>query len=92
MMVRVGICSLLAGFFIGVFSGVSSFMEEKNLWSDLTISKIIGEDTSESIIGFIDVMAIQDGLDVLIYEIPFSIVVFGFGVIVLLLSLFMKNH
>jgi len=91
-MVRVGICSLLAGFFIGVFSGVSSFMAEKNFWADLTISKIIGEDASESIIGFIDVIAIQDGLDFLIYDTPFFIVVLSFGAIVLLISLFMKNH
>lgn len=92
MMVRIGICSLLAGFFIGIFSAVSGFMEEKNFWADLTISKIIGDDRSDSVIGFIDVTAIQDGLDFLIYEMPFFAVVLSFGIILLVLSLFFKNH
>ena len=91
-MVRLGIGSLIAGFFIGVFSGVSGFMEKKTFWVDLTINKIIGDDRSEAIIGFIKIDAVMDALDYLIYEIPFFCDLLGLGVLLLVISLFFKNH
>lgn len=91
-MVRLGIGSLIAGFFIGVFSGVSGFMEKKTFWVDLTINKIIGDDWSDKIIGAINIDAVQDSLDYLIYEIPFFCDLLGLGVILLVISLFFKNH
>ena len=71
MITRVGICTLLAGLFVGIFSGISSFMAARNIWVDLTVSKIIGEDRSESIITLFDVVMIQNTFDFIIYELPF---------------------
>ena len=92
MIMRLGIYSLLAGFFLGVFSGISSFMETKNFWADLTISKMIGEDKSEAVITLLDVVVIQNSLDFLIYELPFFCFLLGVGLILLIISLFVKSH
>ena len=92
MIGRLGIYSLLAGFFFGIFSGISNFMEDKNFWVDLTISKIIGEDNSEAIIALINVAVVQNSLDFLIYEVPFFLFLLGIGLIFLLISLFVKSH
>ncbi|MBC2702929.1 hypothetical protein [Desulfobacula sp.] len=92
MMTRLGIYSLLAGFFVGLFTGISKFMEIKNFWVDLTISKMIGEDNSEAIIGVIDVVFVQNSLDFLIYELPFFCFLLGLGIIFLIISLFLKTH
>ena len=91
-MTRLGISSLLAGFFVGVFSGISRFMAVQNFWVDLTISKMIGEDTAEAIIGGINIAMVQDALDFLIYEVPFFGFLLGLGVLLLTISLFFKNH
>ncbi len=92
MIMRLGIYSLLAGFFLGLFSGISNFMATKNFWSDLTISKMIGEDNSEAVITLMDVIVIQDSLDFLIYELPFFCFLLGIGLILLIISLFVKSH
>ncbi len=92
MITRLGIYSLLAGVFVGIFNGISLFMGSKNFWVDLTISKIIGKDTSETIIGFINAPIIKNSLDYLIFSAPFFIFLLGLGVIFLLISLFVKNH
>ncbi len=92
MVSKLGICSLLAGFFAGLFAGISGFMEKKTFWSDLTISKIIGVDKSESIIEFFNIEVIQNSLDTLFYEIPFFIVLIGVGVLFLVVSLFLNTH
>jgi hypothetical protein len=92
MITRLGVSSLLAGFFVGVFSGISRFMSARNFWVDLTISKMIGEDTSEAIIGGINIAMVQDALDSLIYEVPFFWCLLGLGVFLLTISLFLKNH
>ena len=92
MIGRLGIYSLLAGFFLGIFSGISSFMESQNFWVDLTISKMIGEDNSEAIIGLINLAVVQNSLDFLIYELPFFCFLLGIGLIFLFISLFVKSH
>ncbi len=92
MVTRVGICTLLIGFFVGLFAGISSFMGSKNLWVDLTIFKIIGEDKAESIITFFDAVMIQNTLDFFIYELPFFLFLIGAGIIILIISLFVKDH
>jgi hypothetical protein len=92
MIQRVGICTLLAGFFVGIFTGISSFMAAKNFWVDLTVSRLIGEDKSEAIITMLDVVAIQNTLDFLIYELPFFVFLIGTGVIILVISLFVKDY
>ena len=92
MMAKLGIYALLAGFFLGLFKGISSFMESKNFWVDLTISKLIGEDNSEAIIELINVAVVQNVLDFVIYELPFFIFLFGIGLVFLVISLFMNTH
>ncbi len=92
MMERLGIYSLLAGFFLGIFSGISSFMESNNFWVNLTISKMIGEDKSEAIIELINVAVVQNSLDFLIYEAPFFALLLGLGFVLLIISLFRKSH
>jgi hypothetical protein len=89
---RLGIYSLLAGFFLGVFSGISNFMATKTFWADLTISRMIGEDKSEAIITLLDVIVIQNSLDFLIYDLPFFCFLLGLGLILLIISLFVKGH
>lgn len=91
-MTRLGIYSLLAGLFMGLFSGISMFMGSHNFWVDLTISKLIGEDKAEAIITFINIVFVQNSLDFLIYELPFFLFVLGIGFMFLILSLFVKDH
>jgi hypothetical protein len=92
MITRLGFYSLLAGVFVGIFNGISQFMGSKNFWVDLTISKIIGQDISETITGFINIPAIKNALDYLINAMPFFIFLLALGIILLILSLFVKNH
>ena len=91
-MERLGIYSLLAGFFLGIFSGISSFMESNNFWVNLTISKMIGEDKSEAIIELINVAVVQNSLDFLIYEAPCFALLLGLGLVLFIISLFVKSH
>ena len=92
MMAKLGIYASLAGLFLGLFKGISSFMASQNFWVDLTISKLIGEDNSEAIIGLINVAVVQNVLDFLIYELPLFIFLLGIGLVLLIISLFMKTH
>jgi hypothetical protein len=92
MITKLGIWSLLIGLFVGIFTGISKFMEASNFWVDLTISKIIGEKKSESIIELIDVAAIQRSLDFIIYDLPFFSFLIICGVVLLIISLFVKTH
>ncbi|MBT3176208.1 MAG: hypothetical protein HOG03_01700 [Desulfobacula sp.] len=89
---RLGIYSLLAGLFVGIFSGISQFMGSTNIWVNLTISKIIGKDTSEAIMEFISISAMENPLNYLIYSVPFFIFLLGIGIILLTIGLFVKNH
>ncbi len=92
MFTKAGILSLVAGGFVAVFSGISQFMESRNFWADLTISKFLGDKASESLINFTDVRVIQDSLYFLMVELPFSAFLIGLGVVLLVLSLFFKNY
>ena len=89
---KLGIFSLLAGFFMGVFSGISKFMEAKNFWVDLTLSKLLGEDNSDAIMGLTDIESIKSILDLLLYGLPFFVVLLLLGAVLLIISLFLKNH
>lgn len=92
MFTKAGILTLLAGFFVAVFSGISRFMESRNFWVDLTVSKLLGENATESLINFTDVAVIQDSLQFLVVEIPFSAFLIGLGILFLILSLLFKNY
>jgi hypothetical protein len=92
MFTKAGILSLAAGLFVAVFSGISKFMESSNIWVDLTLSTLLGDDLSNSLINFTDVDVLQDSLYYLIVDLPFSVFLIGIGGILLVLSLFFKSH
>lgn len=92
MVSRIGICLILAGLFIGIFKGISGFMEARNYWVDLTISKIIGESRSEAVIELLDAAVYQNTMDYMVYELPFFLFVLGLGVLFLIVSMFVKEH
>ncbi|WP_457553228.1 hypothetical protein [Desulfobacula sp.] len=91
MTTRLGIYSLLAGIFVGIFKGISQFMGSKNVWLDLTISTIIGKEYAKSVSGLINVVYVKNWLDYFIYDLPFFIILLGLGIILIIISLFMKN-
>ena len=91
MVTKLGIYSLLIGFFVGIFSGISKFMGVDNFWVDLTISRFTGE-YSDSIVESIPVGFIEDGLYFLIYELPFAGAVLGLGLCLLIVGAFLKQH
>jgi uncharacterized PurR-regulated membrane protein YhhQ (DUF165 family) len=91
MATKLGIYSILIGFFIGVFTGISKFMKSDNFWVDLTLSKFTGE-YSDTIVEFIPVAFIQDGLYFLIYDLPFAVTMLGLGVLFFLIGAAIKQH
>jgi len=92
MITRLGIGALLAGIFVGLFSGVSQFMEAHTFWVDLTISKIIGQENSETIVLLTNYVSVQNFFDYIIYDLPFFIFVIGIGIILLIISMFEKTR
>ncbi len=92
MTTKIGIFSLAAGLFMAIFAGISGLMAANNFWVDLTISKLIGEDTTESIITCTDIIVIQDTLDSFMYEWPVFGLLLGLGAVLLIIGLFLKNH
>lgn len=91
MFTKLGIYSILAGFFVGVFTGISKFMKSDNFWVDLTISKFTGE-YSDTIVESIPVDFIQDGLYFAIYELPFAGALLGLGIISFIIGAIVKQH
>jgi uncharacterized PurR-regulated membrane protein YhhQ (DUF165 family) len=91
MITKLGIYSILIGFFIGVFTGISKFMKSDNFWVDLTLSKFTGE-YSDTIVEFIPVAFIQDGLYFLIYDLPFAGTMLGLGILLFLIGAVIKQH
>ena len=87
---KLGILSILAGFFIGVFCGISNFMKSDNLWVNLTLSKIFG-DFSDTLVEAIPVQAVQDTLQYIVYELHLGWVLAGLSVIFFFISLFVKE-
>ena len=67
-------------------------MQTNNFWVDLTISKIIGEDPSQTVIGLLNIAILRDTLDFLIYDLPFFCFLVGLGIVLLIISLFGKIH
>ena len=92
MISKLGIYTLLAGLFLGLFAGISTFMSADNIWVGLTLSKIIGEDRAESMITFFDSVSIQNALDIFFYSIPAFVLVLSLAVILLVISLFVREH
>jgi len=84
--------SLIAGFVVAVFTGISKFMGTDNFWVGLTISKLLGDDTTKALIDFSDEGILHDSLYFLVVNLPFSGFLIGLGVFLLVFSLFIKNH
>lgn len=91
MITKIGIGSTIAGLFLGIFAGISTLMKDENYWVDLTISKIIGEDATESFITITSYEGVQNILDSLMYELPMYGLLLGIGLLFLIVGLFIKN-
>lgn len=91
MFTKLGILSLLAGMFVGIFSVISGFMQADNIWVGITLSSLF-EDTADSIVNAVSVEPIQNALYTLFYDLPLGGVIIGLGVIFLVISLFMKEN
>jgi hypothetical protein len=91
MFTKLGIYSIIVGFFVIIFSGISNFMKADNFWVDLTISRFTGE-YSDTIVEAIPVGFIQDGLYFLVYELPFSGALIGLGIVFLIIGAIVKEH
>lgn len=92
MFTRLGICALLAGLFLGLFSGISTLMNADNIWVDLTFFKILGEKKTEAIILFFDNAVVQQMLDTFFYEWPLALIVICLGAVLLVVGLFVRDH
>lgn len=92
MFTKAGILLLTAGFVVAVFTGISKFMGTGNFWVDLTISKLLGDDTTKTLINFSDEGIMHDSFYFLVVDLPFSGFLIGLGVLLLFLSLFIKSH
>lgn len=92
MITKLGILTSLAGIFVALFSGISQFFETHTFWVDLTVSKIIGQEYSETIVLLTDIVAVQNVFDFIIYDLPFFCFLLGIGFILLIISLFVKTH
>lgn len=92
MVSKLGIYSLLAGLFMGLFSGISTFMKADNMWVGLTLFKLLGETSTEGFITTFSNVSIQNALDKLFYDIPLFMLVIAFSVVLLIISMFLKEH
>ncbi len=91
MFTRLGIYSILIGFFVGVFTGISRFMKVDNLWADLTISSLT-KAYSDKIVTSIPIDFMEKGLNFLMYELPLAGVIVGLGVIFFMIAAFKKEY
>jgi len=91
MFTKLGILSILAGGFVGLFTVISGFMKADNIWVGITLSKVTG-DLADTLVEGVSEGFLQNGLYTLFYQIPLSGVIIGLGVIFLLISLFSKEH
>lgn len=87
---RLGVSSIIIGFFIGVFSGISRFMNADNLWVNPTIEGFIG-DFSETIVEMVPLAFVQESLYVLIYETHLSLVLVGLAIIFFIIGAIFKK-
>lgn len=91
MFSKIGILAILGGGFVWVFSGISRFMQADNFWVDVTLSSVLG-DFSDTIVDSVSIEIIHDFLFALFFEFHLGTVLIGFGLLFLLISLFVKNH
>ena len=88
MITKIGLFTVLAGICVALFSGISQFFETHTFWVELTVSNIIGQENSETVVLLTDIAAVQNVCDFIIYDLPFFGFLLGVGFILLLISLF----
>ena len=91
MVTRLGLIALAAGLLTGLFGGISLFMGKQSIWVGMTISTLIGQEQSESIILYFSSLTIQNLLDQLFYDVPAFALLMALGVILLIVSMFVKS-
>ena len=91
MFSKIGIFSLIAGLVVGLFSILSTFMSTDNIFVGLTLSSL-SEDLAEKIVDAVPVAFLNSALSTLFYDLPLAVVLVGAGVILLVISLFAKEH
>ncbi len=91
MITKLGLFTVLAGICMALFSGISRFFEAHTFWVELTVSNIIGQKYSETIVLLTDIVAVQNVCDFIIYDLPFFGFLLGIGFILLAISLFKKG-
>ena len=92
MITKLGIYSLLAGLFFALFNGISSFMGAKNFWVNLTLTRMLGEETTEKIILWFSNASIQSFLDSFFYSWPVYVLLLILSVILLAIGMFVKTE
>lgn len=91
MWTRLGILSLLAGFFVAVFNALSGFMKADNFWTDLTLSRLAG-DHADSIVEAMPGEFLQENVARLMFDVPFWGIIIGLGVLFLVIGMFMREN
>lgn len=89
MWTRMGIWCLLGGFFVWLFSGISSFMEADNFWTGLTLSRLLG-DYAESVVTFIPLEIVENMMYFLVFELPLFGFILGVGTLFLVIGMVLK--
>ncbi len=89
MWTRMGIWCLLGGFFVWLFSGISSFMEADNFWTGLTLSRLLG-DYAESVVTFIPLEVVENIMYFLVFELPLYGFILGVGTLFLVIGMVLK--
>ncbi len=91
MFTKLAMYSLFVGFFIAIFSFISKFMNADNIWVDMTIAKLMGEDALK-IVEWFGNETLQNGVRYLMFQLPFFALFLGLGGLFFFISLFMKEH
>jgi len=91
MFTKLGMYSLLVGSFIAIFSFISKFMNADNIWVDMTIAKLMGEDAAK-MVESIGNETIQGMAQFLMFQLPLYGVFFLLGGLFFIASFFKKEH
>jgi len=79
------------GAFIWLFGMISQFMSTDTMWVDITLSSL-SVDIAESSVNAFSSEGVQDFIYNLFYEVHLGSLIFGLGLIFLVISLFAKEH
>lgn len=91
MFSKLGIFSIGIGILVWLFSMISRFMAAKSIWVDITLSSF-SEDIADSVVNYFSSEGVQDILYTLFYEVHLGVVIFGLGILFIIISLFAKEH